>query len=678
MIRRDFLKISAPLSMTPMMLNGVSWRAFATQEMLENLCEEVDARALVVIHLNGGNDGISSFVPVNQYDTYAQARPNIKLPQNQLSQLDTTLGMDEQVFYHPGLTDFKELYDNGKLTVVQGVSYPQPNKSHFKSRDLWLQGGDGASTDTEGWMARYLNYRYPNYNGTSFDNMQDPLGLVLGNSVRTGFHTMEEHALEINLSGQDPQGYYSQVSNLSGAPIVNIPDSDHGTLLGHIMKVENSVNTYAQRISDVFQAGSNSGTEYPNNRLADQLKTVARLLAGGCMTKVFMCNYGGFDTHDNQVESDNVFAGRHNNLLTNFSGALKAFQADLANLNQEDRVLTVVFSEFGRKVIENGNFGTDHGTLGPMFIVGKGVEAGLIGTNIDLSEEMRDKQGAPSPSQIQYDYRQVFGTLLQDWLGTPDEGLSAVKFGDQTSQLLPLVNANAKVSPECYLSVPLPKKSKVNALVLLEGFYDQQNDKMHNNLLQKGLFPNDQPYSVAPYTYDGLEELLLNDQEITDWVLLEVRDSQDIQNVLARKAAIIKTDGTIIDSDGSPGVLIEGVEPGDYYLAVFHKSHLAVATANPIPFASDNPPLYDFSTAETQALGNGQLTSMGGRFAMRSGDFDHNGIINNLDFNEWKKNAAAIDEYLNIDADGNGIVNNLDFNYWKANKSKIGSPEIQL
>lgn len=660
-----------------MFLNGVSLRAFATPQMLREMCAEVESRALVIIHLNGANDGINNFIPVNQYDVYQKARPTIHIPKNRLSQLDTTLGMNDQVYYHPNMLPFKEMYDEGKLSIIQGVSYPQPNRSHFRSRDIWMEGSDGESNYGDGWVARYLQYRYPDYQGKSFPGMPDPLGIGLGGVVKTGFHTTEEHALAINLSGQDPQGYYNQVANLSGLPITEFPDSDHGDLLSHVMKVENSVNAYAQRISEVFTAGKNGSVTYPDNSLANQLKTVSRLINGGCQTKVFMCNLGGWDTHNNQIEEGDVLKGRHVNLLDNFTQSVQAFQKDLEDLKQDHKVLTVVWSEFGRKVIENGNFGTDHGTLGPMFVIGTGVEPGMVGTNIDLREEARDKRGAPDASQTQHDYRQVFGSLLQDWLGTADAGLTATQFDTYTESKLPLINSSTQVSPECYLSSPVPKKAKLNAKIMLEGFVDADTGMMHNSLLQKGLFPILHPYNEAPYSYEGKEELLLSDQDITDWVLLEVRGRNNIENVLMRKAAILGTDGTIRDADGSGHVTFDGLAQGRYYLAVYHKSHLAVISADTVRFDLGDPPLYDFTTGTSKALGTEQLVQVGGVHTMRSGDYDHNGIINNLDFNEWKKNAAAIDDYMAIDADGNGVVNNLDFNFWKANKSKLGSPEIQ-
>lgn len=677
MKRREFVKISAPLSLSPLLVNGIPVRAFATENMVKQLCEEVNERVLIVIHLNGGNDGINNLIPVNQYDIYANHRPKLKLPENKISQLDTTLPLNDQVYFHPELLSMKELYDNGQLNIVQAVGYPGSNGSHFKSRELWLEGNDGATTpaSSDGWIARYLNNRYPNYAGKPFEGMLDPIGVILGNSVKTGFHSTKEHALAINLSGQDPDNYFSRISSISGNPPSVIPDSDYGDLIEYILGIESSLNFYAARITEVFQKGKNSGNIYPEkNKLADQLKTIARLLDGGSQTKVFMCNYGGFDNHGNQVEAGNSLIGDHANRLKAVSSAMKAFQDDLAALQQDRRVLTVIFSEFGRKVKENGNRGTDHGTLGPVYVIGKGVKGGVIGTNLDLNNI--NKRGAPDNGQIQHDYRQIFGTILQDWLGADETGLKATRFDTYSAEKLDLIDPNFQVQPDCLLNVPVPI-AKAKLRVMLEAFYDPSSGKMRTQLRQKNLIPKKQPFNITPFNYNGAEEISHNNPDIVDWVYCEVRDINDPLKILGKTAALLDSTGLLRDPDHNDTIKFDGISSGDYLVAIYHKSHIAIMSSEAVTFSKVDPKLYDFTQNVDSAFGNNQQKEIGKIFGMRSGDFDHNGLVNNLDFNEWKKNAAALDEYLSIDADGNGIVNNFDFNLWKSNTSKLGITELR-
>ena len=225
------------------------------------------------------------------------------------------------------MTEFKDFYDSGYLNIIQGVGYPQPNKSHFKSTDLWLTAGDGTPENfniSTGWLGRYLDYRFPNYSGVPTTKRPDPLGIQLGDKKPSlGFHTEGEHRFDLNLSGQDPSGFYSLVQGIGGAPWDTLPDNRYGEELQYIMNIENNVSTYAERISEVFNAGTNSPVTYPDISLGNQLKTVARLIAGGSQTKIFMVQHGGFDTHANQTAEGNPAGGRHGELLTGLSQAVK-------------------------------------------------------------------------------------------------------------------------------------------------------------------------------------------------------------------------------------------------------------------------------------------------------------------------------------------------------------------
>ena len=452
MKRRSFLKIFPAAGVTPFVVNGHPLRPFANSKMARVLssCDGVEDRVLVLIQLKGGNDGVNTIIPFNQYDSYANLRPSIKIPEASLINLDTTLGNNEQVGLHPSLLSLKALYDEGKASIVQGVGYQNMNQSHFKGTDLWLSGGDTSSSDAynipSGWMGRSLQALFPDVAGTPTTDMPDPLGIQIGDSSPSlGFHTETEHQNVINLSGQDASGFYSLIQTIGGAPILNVPDSQHGDELSFIMGVEQSTSLYAQRITSVFNAGSNSITYPADNLLANQLKTIARLIKGGCKTKIYLCQIGGFDTHSAQVLNGLPTDGTHANLLKGLADSVKLFMDDLEGLGIAEQVAACTFSEFGRCARENGSDGTDHGTLAPMFVFGKNIEAGVQGTNVNLSNLTNDNQ----LQGVQFDYRQIFTTLLQDWLGANNNVLVETMFEGYAK--LPVLEGAAVVTPDCYL-----------------------------------------------------------------------------------------------------------------------------------------------------------------------------------------------------------------------------------
>ena len=353
MKRRNFLKFLPAAGVTSFAVNGFSVRPFANSKMAKLLadCDGVQDRTLVLIQLKGGNDGINMIIPAANYDRYAQLRPTTRLEESAFIPLDNTLASDSLVGLHPAMTAVKAMYDNGMVNVIQAVGYQSMNQSHFKGTDIWLSGADSSigATTSSGWMGRALQAFYPDVAGAPTADMPDPIGIQVGDpNTSLGFHTETEHQNAINLSGQDPAGFFSLIQTIGGAPILNVPDSDHGEELEFIMGVEQSINLYAERISQVFNAGSNAITTYPNNSLANQLKTIARMIRGGCKTKIFLCQLGGFDTHNAQVDSGDTSLGSHANLMKTLSDAVKFFFDDLEQMGLGDRVMACTFSEFGR------------------------------------------------------------------------------------------------------------------------------------------------------------------------------------------------------------------------------------------------------------------------------------------------------------------------------------------
>lgn len=454
MRRRNFIKLTSTASALSLLPAEV-FALFKSVGMLT--CPDSSTKKIVLIQLNGANDGINTIVPINQYDTYAKLRPNIKLSNvgisNGIINLDSTLPLNDQVGLHPSLGKFKNLYENGFMRIIQGVGYPSPDKSHFKSTDLWLTGGDGTIANNNfdsGWIGRFLENYYTNFLNATF-----PLGIQLGSSDNSlGFHGEAEHGMSLNISGQDLSGFYSVVNGLGGAPPTNIPNSEYGSLIQYIINNDTATNTYAQAISNSFNSGSNSLT-YPNTSLSNQLKTVARFISGGLQTKVYLVKINGFDTHDMQVAANNTpHLGIHATLLSQIAEAISTFITDLNNQNIGNDVVAVTFSEFGRKAAENANLGTDHGEIAPMFVFGKAINPGISGTNINLAEAVLLNNY--QVKTVQHDYRRVFSTILQDWLGASNETLDMTFYNNNTNtgfsndKIADLIKPQNVVNSSCY------------------------------------------------------------------------------------------------------------------------------------------------------------------------------------------------------------------------------------
>ena len=453
MKRRNFLKLSASASV-------IGLTPFELQAALKTFmpyvsCPDISNRKLVLINLAGANDGLNTIIPLNQYDTYSNLRPTIKVPEtgtNKYLTLDASLPNNQQIGLNPALVGFKSLYDKGWLRIMQSVGYPSQNKSHFKSTDLYLTGNDGNSLlngAETGWLGRFMELYYADLVVETF-----PLAVEIGsNKTSLGFHAEEAHGLSLNITGQDPSGFYSILNGLGGKPPTNIPDSDFGSQLEFIKNTDALSNTYAESISNAFNGGQNDAT-YPDTDLADQLKTVARLISGDLGSKVYMVRISGFDTHNAQVQGVGDILGKHHDLLSELSDAVDAFMNDINSQNIADDVVGLTFSEFGRKARENGNFGTDHGEIAPMFVFGKPVAGGVSGTNPDLTEAIEGNNY--QIQTVQHDYRQTFATLLQNFLGADDTIIDATFFNHTLNdsftnfKLDDLLKADFKLDSSCF------------------------------------------------------------------------------------------------------------------------------------------------------------------------------------------------------------------------------------
>lgn len=414
MKRRDFFRLSAPLLSSPFFLNNTAVSTFNSLNLFTSLdCDTVRERFLVIVQLKGANDGLNTIMRPEYESDYVDKRNSVRiLPGDQLQSSESAYNA---IRFHPKMAKIRDLCDLGAVNIIESVGYPSMNRSHFKATDLWLTGSDGINEQEYGWMGKYLEAIYEGYNGTPSAFMPDPLGIHLrGKNQSLGFHSESEHLAAINLSSKDPSGYYTVLQESS---IGNTYFNDPLACTNHVdfMKLlDQEAQVYGQRISEVFARGTNSNVDYGTYDLGAQLRTVARLVSGGCKTKIFLTELGGFDTHVDQL-------GRHEDLLEHLSVSVNNFMTDLDAMSMLDKCLVMTFSEFGRKFTENAGGGTDHGTLAPIFVMGHPdkVNAGLSGPHIDVTD--LDPQGAPSVLTGNHkDYRDVFSSVLKQWLGAED------------------------------------------------------------------------------------------------------------------------------------------------------------------------------------------------------------------------------------------------------------------
>jgi len=462
MKRRQFIKLSSTASAIGLMPFQVN----ASLKLMNSFFNcDVCNRKLVLVELAGGNDGLNTVIPISAFTDYQTLRPNIHIPSSlylPLNQIDTSLtGTNQDIALHPALTGFQNLYAADQLRIIQSVGYPSQNKSHFASKDIYATGNDGSNWNNgsdSGWIGRYMEQAYADLIPANY-----PLGIQIGSqNTNLGFHGIVEHGLALNINGQDSENFYSVLSGLGGTPPENIPNSHYGEELQNIINVDALSNQYSEIISNSFNAGSNSTTTtYPDTNLADQLKTVARLMRGGIQSKIFMVKLGGFDTHNNQNQASGDIQGDHYELMSQLSEAIEAFMSDLNSDSLADDVLGITFSEFGRKAQENGSLGTDHGEVAPVFAFGKPVKSGVSGVNVDLSEAVSSNNF--QIQSVQYDYRQTFATIMQDFLGSNDAVVDAAFVGNMNSEsftdykIPDLVKSEFLVPESCYdgsLSTP--------------------------------------------------------------------------------------------------------------------------------------------------------------------------------------------------------------------------------
>ncbi len=372
-------------------------------------------QVLVLVYLNGGNDGLNTVVPLDQLSNLNSSRPLVALPDASLLRLEGT-----NVGLHPSLVEFKELFDENRLQIIQNVGYPDQNFSHFRSTDIWMSGSSSDELVTSGWAGRYLDEEFPGY---PFDypneSMTDPLAIEIGYGSSL---MLQGPSSNMGMVIQDPSWFYNLVNNVEDPA----PDTPAGDRLRFVRLVARQSQQYGTVVRDAADAAP-AQLDYPeNNRLAEQLKIVSRLIAGGLKTRVYVVSYGQFDTHDMQVEIGNTTEGSHAYQLMQVSQAIKAFMDDLDHLNIGDRVMGMTFSEFGRRIISNASYGTDHGSAAPLFLFGNQVAGGVLGDNPEIPRNATYADNL----EMQYDFRSVYASIMHQWLCLDESTVGSLMMGD--------------------------------------------------------------------------------------------------------------------------------------------------------------------------------------------------------------------------------------------------------
>jgi uncharacterized protein (DUF1501 family) len=361
-----------------------------------------DDRVLVVVNFQGGNDGLNTVVPFGM-PAYYKYRPSLAVAQNEVLRINDTIGLN------PQLKAFKDMYDKGQVAIVQGVGYPKPDFSHFRSTEIWQTAAPDAYVST-GWLGRYLDgASLPAANLFNAIAVADVLPEVL-------VADRVDVAAIAQLNGY---GLTSDRSKTVGRDAFHALVSDNNVpfrspYLAQVAQIEDHAQRGAEELPQLI-AGYKSEAPYPATPIGRSLALAAQIVGSKLGTRVIFVQLGSFDTHTTQK-------GTQDRLLADFAAGISAFYADLAAHGNDNRVLTMTFSEFGRRVAENGSRGTDHGTAAPVFVIGGGVKGGLYGEHPSLD--------ALDNGNLRFttDFRSIYATVLEKWLKRPASGIIGAGF----------------------------------------------------------------------------------------------------------------------------------------------------------------------------------------------------------------------------------------------------------
>jgi uncharacterized protein (DUF1501 family) len=397
--RREFLRYSS---------RGIGLMAFsrfAPSFLVESTlaaapAPEKDRTILVLVQLAGGNDGLNTVVPFEDADYY-RLRPTLGLAKNEVLPINDMLGL------HPACAELHELFRGGELGVVQNVGYPNPNRSHFRSTEIWETASDSGEFLTSGWLGRFMDNACAGAPATA-----NPACVHVTSEQPQSFASEHEHSTFGLASNARGGGRGEGLRLLENMLEGEAHDHGNASFLKHTMMDALVTEKKVQRVL----AGYAPEATYPESGFASALRSVAALIAAGMPTRVYFVSLSGFDTHSNQPQ-------QHTRLLRTLSEGLTAFQRDLKAHRLDGQVTTMTFSEFGRRPSENESHGTDHGTAAPLFVMGSRVNAGVHGTAPSLRLE-RNQDLAFST-----DFRRVYATMLDQWLACPSTAVLGREYG---------------------------------------------------------------------------------------------------------------------------------------------------------------------------------------------------------------------------------------------------------
>lgn len=353
-------------------------------------------RVLVVVQLLGGNDGLNTVVPFG-LDGYAKGRRALRIATGQVHKIDKEIGL------HPGMGQMAKLLEDNRLAVVQGVGYPNPDRSHFRSMEIWESARLEPGAIDTGWLGRALDAS-PREAGSDTPALHVgtralPLALRSKKTEVPSLEKLEQYRLQLG-DGADRRARREAISD-----VARLDRGGNDPLLGFLRRSTLAAYESSQRLEQLIKP-TTGPSKYPNFGLAKRLELIAQIIKAGFGTQIYYTSLDGFDTHANQV-------GTHAALLTELSDSVAAFHADLAGAGQADRVALLTFSEFGRRVAENASQGTDHGAAAPVFVVGPVAAKGLVGAHPSF-DELDD-----GDLKHHTDFRRVYASLLETWLGCP-------------------------------------------------------------------------------------------------------------------------------------------------------------------------------------------------------------------------------------------------------------------
>ncbi len=395
--RREFIRGTSGFGF--LAFSGFAPSFLAQSALAQTPAPERDRSILVIIQLAGGNDGLNTVVPHTD-DRYYNLRPKIGLRKG-------LLDINDDLALHPACKELHHLYNEGNLSIIQNVGYPNPNRSHFRSTEIWETGSDSDTFQREGWLGRFLD----NACSGSPREDSDPAAVHVSDMIPQSYLSIKSHPL----FGMKAYGKFDRSDDPADLAYEKLLQAKHidgnATYLQQTMMNTLVTERRVERIIAKYKALGN----YPNTKLAQSLKRVAALVHANMETRVYYVSQTGYDTHANQLNN-------HQRLLSELSAAMSAFQDDLNAHGKDDQVLTMTFSEFGRRPAENGSGGTDHGTAAPLFVMGSKVKGGLLGSAPDL--------GISEKEDLEYatDFRGIYSSVIDKWLEADSSHILGEKF----------------------------------------------------------------------------------------------------------------------------------------------------------------------------------------------------------------------------------------------------------